>query len=85
MVILLIFAGSVALVAFVTLKVFRLLTGALGLKEVLQEGFVMTDNGLEILGMFLIGKRKIPYADIKSVEFVPYKMEIVGQLRFRYG
>lgn len=83
--ILLIFLGSVALVAIVTMALFRFVTRSLGLKQVIEEGVVMTENGLEVLRFFGIGKMKVNYADVESVEVLPYYRGPLATLRLRYG
>lgn len=71
--ILLMFLGSVVLVVVVTVVLFRLVTCSLGLKQVLEDGVALTEDGLEVLRFFGIGKMKLNYADVESVELLPYR------------
>ncbi|HEY1718144.1 MAG TPA: hypothetical protein VGH42_07595 [Verrucomicrobiae bacterium] len=85
LVILLIFFGSVALVAVITLTLFRFFTRLLGLKQVIKEGVVLTDDGLEYLGFLWLGKLKASYVDVESVEVLPFSKGLISILFFRYG
>ena len=82
--ILLAFLGSVAVVIVVTVTLFRLVTRSLGLKQVVEEGVVMTENGLEVLGFFGVGKMSVSYADVESVELLPHCRGPLATLLLRY-
>src|SRR5947209_4002608 len=83
--ILLIFWGSVIVVAVITLTVFRFISRRLGLKQVLAEGVVMTENGLEYLGFAFLWKMKASYQDVESVESPPFVKGLASAMFFRYG
>jgi len=83
--ILLIFLGSVALVVVVAVTLFRLVTRSFGLKQVIEDGVVMTENGLEVLRFFGIGKMRISYADVESVELLPHYRGPLATLLLRYN
>src|SRR5271156_5657825 len=68
MVILLVVVGSMALVGVITVALLRFVTRRLGLKEVFEEGLILTDDGLEHLGLHGLGKVKVPYQDVESIE-----------------
>jgi hypothetical protein len=75
MIIMLIFFAGAALVAAIVIPVFRFVTNSLGIKQVLEEGAVLTENGLEFLDFlwyFRVTKVKVSYADIESVKLMPY-------------
>jgi hypothetical protein len=82
--ILLMFVGSVTLVAAIAVTLFRFVTRWLGLKQVVEEGVVMTENGLEVLRFFGIGKMNVSYADVESVELLPHFRGPLATLLFRY-
>lgn len=82
--ILLIFIGSIAVVFVVTLTLFRFLTRSLGLKQVLEEGVVMTEDGLEVLGHFGIGKMTVSYTNVESAELLPHFRGPFVTFLFRY-
>src|ERR1700745_3815172 len=74
--------GAVALVAFVTLKVFRFILAKTGNRELIEEGLILTENGIET-SRFLIGKREIAYDEIERVQYVPFPKNLL--LRMQYG
>jgi len=84
-VILLIFLGGAALVAVIVLTLFRSFAHLFGLKQVIREGVVLSDNGLEYLGFLWIGKLKASYADVESVEVLPFSKGLASIPAFRYG
>jgi hypothetical protein len=63
-----IFIASLIALIFVTLKTFRFLTRALKITPFVTEGFELTDASLNIPRVFWLGKNKIPYADLETVE-----------------
>ena len=58
-VILLVFLASVAVVAVAALGLFRFMSLKLDLKRVHEDGVALTENGLEILRFFGLGKMKM--------------------------
>jgi hypothetical protein len=83
--ILLIFAASSVLVAVLTIKLFRWCICYFGLKEISENGFVLTEHGVETFGVVFLNKRKVPFAQIRSVKRLPYHIGIKATLVFRYG
>lgn len=84
-IILVIFLASVAVVAVATLGLFRFISLKLGLKQVFDEGVVLTENGLEYLGFALLWKMRASYADVESVAIVPYFRALISGIFYRYG
>ena len=80
---LLIIIGSVALVGFVSLKLFRFYIRHLGMEKVLAEGIVLGETGIEFPRTLFLGVSKIDYHEIESVELVCFPATMV--LGFRYG
>jgi len=85
LVILLFFFGSVAIVAAIMVALFRLYTRLFGLTQVIEEGVVMTENGLEVLGIWWFSKSKVSYDDVESVKLLPFYRSPLATLLFRYG
>jgi hypothetical protein len=83
--ILAIFFAAVALVAVLTLAVFRLLTRWCGTKQLIEDGVALTDDGIEYLRFYLLGKRRATFDEIESVEFLPFGKALFPILFFRYG
>jgi hypothetical protein len=83
--ILLMFLGGVALVAVVVTFLFRTIIHKLRLEGVVQEGIIMTESGLEFLRFFGFGKTRVKYADVESVELLPFYKGPIAALRLRYG
>jgi hypothetical protein len=69
-VLLILFCG-VALIATLIVVLFKLTAKLLGVQQVVGDGIVMTETGLEY-GGFL--KLKANYADIESVELLPFNV-----------
>jgi hypothetical protein len=83
--ILLIFLACVTLIVMVTLPLFRFLARLLGMKQVLADGVVMTEEGLEYLGLAGLCKMKVPYREVESVESMPFLYGLASAMLFRYG
>ena len=85
-IILLIFFAGAALIALITVPLFRLITNALGIKQVLEDGVALTENGLEFLGFGFLGPNKVTinYRDIESVELMPYYKSLLTILMPRF-
>jgi len=77
--------GSVALVTVITLVSFRLLTRSLGLKQLVEEGIVLTEDGVELPRFLWMGKMKVSYTDVETVELLPWYKGLISILLFRYG
>jgi hypothetical protein len=85
MTMLLILVVSVALATTLILVLFRFATKLLGLQQVLKDGVVLTESGLEYLGFLWIVKMKAHYTDVESVELLPYNTGLISFISFRYG
>src|SRR5580704_5737812 len=79
---LLIFFGSVALVTFITLKIFRLYIRSLGMEKVMAEGAVLGETGIEFPRILFLGIGKINYHEIESVELVHFPATLGIHLRY---
>jgi len=84
-IILLLFLGSIVVVALITMVVLRYFFCLLKLEQVVREGVVMTESGLEILRFFGIGKTNISYSDVESVELLPFYRGPIVIFLWRYG
>jgi hypothetical protein len=82
---LLIFLGSLAVATLVVLSMLKLIIRRLGIGQLIREGVVLTDNGLEYLGFLWLVKRKVSYAGVESVEMVPYFKAFLSSVFYRYG
>jgi hypothetical protein len=76
---------SVALIAVITVIVFRFFARTFGMEKVVEEGAALTENGLEFLSPFGLGKTTIIYANVESVELLPYYKGLFSIMLFRYG
>jgi hypothetical protein len=74
---------SVAVVALLTITVFRFVIRKLGIKELVEEGIVLTESGIEFPRFMYLGRCKASYQQIESVELVPFPKNLT--LRLRYG
>lgn len=83
-IVLVIFLASVTLVAMVTLGLFRFMSLKFGLKQVHEDGVALTKNGLEVLRIFGLGKMRLNYADVESVELLPSYKGPLATLLLRY-
>ncbi len=77
--------ASVVFIVTITLTGFRYATRSVRLRELVQEGVLLTEKGLEFPRSFLIGTLKVNYADVESVELIPFYKALVSILCFRYG
>jgi hypothetical protein len=76
---------AVALIAVFTLTVFRLLTRWCGTKQLIEDGVALTEDGIEYLRFYLLGKGRAAFDEIESVEFLPFGKALFPILFFRYG
>jgi hypothetical protein len=83
--ILLIAVVCTALVAYATVKIFRIATRALGVEQLVREGAVLGVNGLEFPRMFWAGTATVSYSDVESVEVVSQFRFLVSMLLLQYG
>ena len=78
-----IFLAAAALVAVITLTVFRFLARRCGMKQLFEDGAVLTEDGIEYLGFFMFGRSKVTFAEIESVEVIPFYKAMFSILFFR--
>jgi hypothetical protein len=70
--ILLLVVASVAIVTNVTLYIFRLVLGSSGTRELVNEGAVLAETGIEFPRFLFCGKWKVSYYEIAGAELVPF-------------
>lgn len=76
---------SVALVAVITLFVFRFLARSLGVRELVEGGVLLTESGIEFLKFSGLGKIKVNYSEVASAEMLPFFNGLISIWGFRYG
>jgi hypothetical protein len=86
MIILTIFFVSVALIAVLTVTAFRFLVRRLGVKDLIEDGAVLTEDGIEYMRVFMLGRGKIKFNEIESVKLISFPIAILSLMfPFRYG
>lgn len=80
--ILLVVATSVIMVSVTTVFLLRLYVRKFGIEEMVDEGVVLTESGIEFSRFIIFGKRRVNYADIESVEFIPFPNSLFLSLRY---
>ncbi len=70
---------SVCLIAFVTVVLLRFMMRKLGIKELVEEGIVLTETGIEFPRFPFFGRSKASYKEIESVELVPFPKSLMLQ------
>src|SRR5208283_1331215 len=83
--ILLICFASAALIAVITVTVMRFFIRLSGRQQLVENGVVLTESGIEYFGFLYTGVRKTPFSEIQSVELVPYYKVLISSLFLRYG
>lgn len=78
----LIVIASVAIIAVVTLFSFRLIVRKLGVKELIEEGVLLTENGIEFPRFIFAGKCSVEYGDIESVELLHFPQTLLARVRY---
>lgn len=79
---LLIFIGSVALSTMAILALFKYTMKRLGMREVQKDGVLLAEHGIEYVGFLWLIKLRADYADVESVELVPYHKAFLLHLRY---
>src|SRR6185312_8864353 len=74
--------GIILVIATVK-ALFRVLTNKFGNKDLIDEGIVLTQSGIEFPRFLFVGRTKVSYSDIESAKFVPFPESLT--LRIRYG
>jgi hypothetical protein len=80
-----IFFVSVALIAVLTVTAFRFLVRRCGIKDLIEDGAVLTEDGIEYLRVFMLGRGKIKFNEIESVKLVSFPTAMLSLMfPFRY-
>lgn len=82
-IILLVILGALVLMGVGIVAVFRFVTRKLGIKELVDEGVLLTDSGIEFPRFPFMRRGRARYDEIESVELVPFPQNLL--LRMRYG
>jgi hypothetical protein len=82
--ILLIATSATALVATLTITAIRWLKRSPRREGLLEDGVLLTEDGLEFPRFLPIGTYKVKYADVECVESLPFWEAVVALLLFRY-
>jgi hypothetical protein len=69
--------------ALATVFLFRRLLKFLGIKELVEQGVVLTEHGIEFPRFIFMGRSKASYGEIESVELVRFPESLT--LRARYA
>jgi hypothetical protein len=80
-----ILVGSMALITVVTLATFRFIARAFGVRELVEEGVVLAENGIEFPGMLLLNKGKIAYSNIEFVKLESFVKNFFKTIFLCYG
>ena len=73
----------VVAIVLIVKSLFRIFKKKTGVKEMIEEGVILTNKGIEFPRFIFLGRMEVPYSDIESVEFVPFPQSLT--LRMRYG
>ena len=65
-------AICVACLAFVIIWLFRYVMARLGMQTLLREGVNLTENGIEVPGLFYLYKKRIRFEDIRSARLLSF-------------
>jgi hypothetical protein len=86
MLILTIFFASIALVAVLTVAAFRFFVRRCGIKDLIEDGAVLTEDGIEYLRVFMFGRGKIKFNEIESVKLISFPIAMLSLMfPFKYG
>jgi hypothetical protein len=83
--VLILFIAGAGVIAAITITTLRTFIRLIGMKEVIDEGIILTDDGVEYSGFLLTGKKVLAYSEIRSVELLPYFRVALSALIFAYG
>jgi hypothetical protein len=79
------FIVGMAVLFTVVLMLFRFLVRFFGIKDVIEDGAVLTEDGVEYLRPFLAGRGKIKFDDIESARVVSFPKAMLLLIFFGYG
>jgi hypothetical protein len=83
MLILLVF--GVAILTALVIGSFLYLCKVRGMLQVVREGVVMAEDGIEYAGFMRLYKLHASYHEVKSVKLLPYHVAYFSYITFRYG
>jgi hypothetical protein len=63
---------GIAILFVVVLILFRLLVRFLGIKDLMENGAVLTEDGVEYLRFFFVGRGKIKFDEIESARVISF-------------
>jgi hypothetical protein len=72
------------LVAILTVTAFRFLARRCGIKDLIEDGAVLTEDGIEYLRLFMLGRGKIKFNEIESVKLISFPKAMLS-LMFPFG
>ena len=81
-VILLAVVASVIFVTVLTIFLFRLIVTKLGIRELVEQGIILTESGIEFPRFMFLGRGRVNYSNIESVELVPFPASLTLRLRY---
>jgi len=81
-VILLAIVASLILVTVITIFLFRLIVTKLGIKELVEQGIILTESGIEFPRFMFLGRGRVNYSNIESVELIPFPESLTLRLRY---
>jgi hypothetical protein len=80
------FIAVVVLVPVLTIAALRFVVRWCGIKELVEDGAVLTDSGVEYLRNFMLGRGKIKFSEIESVKLVSCPIAVFWLMfPIRYG
>ena len=83
--ILIVLVLGVAILATLVIGSFLYLCKLRGMSQVVREGVVMVEDGLEYAGFMRLYKSHASYHEVKSVKLLPYHVAYFSYVTFRYG
>jgi hypothetical protein len=85
MLILTAFLTGMVILAMLVLMLFRLLVRYFGIKDLVEDGAVLTEEGIEYLRPFWAGRGKLKLCDIKSARLVSFPRAMLSLMFLGYG
>jgi len=85
MLILAAFLIGMVILAMLVLLLFRLLVRHLGIKDLVEDGAVLTEEGIEYLRPFWAGRGKLKFCDIEAARVVSFPKAMLSLMFFGYG
>src|SRR5258708_6397812 len=76
---------SLVLVILIAIAGFKLSSQSYRRSQLRADGAELTESHLELPGFLWLSKVRLSYADIESVELLPFTKGVASLLLFRYG